>query len=53
MKGVVSLIYFSVHLSFVNRKDTDFCELILYSAILLKVFTSCSFLVTYISYTIL
>jgi hypothetical protein len=29
VKGVVSLILFSVHLLFVYKKATDFCELIL------------------------
>lgn len=32
MKGVVSLISFSVHLSLVYRKATDFLKLILYSS---------------------
>ena len=41
MKGVISLVSFSVHLSFVYRRATDFCELILYPATLLKVFINC------------
>ena len=39
VKGVVFLISFS--LSFVFKKATGFCELILYSATFLKVFISC------------
>jgi hypothetical protein len=38
VKALLSLMSFSVHLSFVRMRDTDICELILYSAILLKVF---------------
>jgi hypothetical protein len=41
VKGVVSLIPFSVHLSFVYRRDSDICEVLLYSATWLKVFLSC------------
>ena len=41
MKGVVSLVLFPVLLSFVHRIATDFCELVLYPAKLLKVFLSC------------
>jgi hypothetical protein len=41
VKGIVSLISFSVHLSFVDRKATDVFELILYPANLLNVFISC------------
>lgn len=40
MRGFVSLISFSVHLSFVYGRATDFCELILYPATLLQVFMS-------------
>jgi hypothetical protein len=40
MKNVISLISFSVCLLFVNRRATDFCELILYADTLLKVFIS-------------
>jgi hypothetical protein len=32
---VVSLIYFSVYLSFIHRRVTDFCELILFPPTLL------------------
>ena len=46
LKGIVYLISFSIHLLFIYRKDTDFCELILHSASSLKVSISCrSFLV--------
>ena len=41
IKGDVSLISLSAHLSFVYRRDTDFFELILYPATLLKVLISC------------
>jgi hypothetical protein len=41
VKGIVSLISFSAYLSFVYREATDFFELILYAATLLKVFISC------------
>lgn len=48
VKSVGSLISFSYSLPFVYRKANDFCELMLYSAILLKVFISCrSFLVNF------
>jgi hypothetical protein len=55
VKDDVSLISFSVYLSFVFRKTTDFYKLILYPATLLKVFISCrnsggNFRVTYIYY---
>ena len=36
VRGIIFLISFSVHLSFVYKKATDFCELILYPATLLK-----------------
>ena len=45
MKGAVSLMYFSLCLSFVHKKNTHFCVLTLYPATLLKVFTCRSFLV--------
>jgi hypothetical protein len=35
VKGAASPMSFSVHLSFVYRKDTNFCELILYAVNLL------------------
>ena len=41
VKGDVSLISFSVHISSVYRRATDFFELILYPATLLNVFMSC------------
>ena len=41
VKGEVSLISLHASLSFVYRRATDFLELILYPAILLKVFISC------------
>jgi hypothetical protein len=41
VKGFVSLISFSVHMSLVYRRAVDFCELILYPASLLKVDVSC------------
>jgi hypothetical protein len=41
VKSIVSMIYFSVHLSFVYRRATNFFELILYPATLLNVFISC------------
>jgi hypothetical protein len=48
VKGVISLISFSVCLSFVYRKTTDCYVLILYHATSIKVFTSCkSFLVKF------
>jgi hypothetical protein len=40
VKGVVALISFSVHLSFVHRQATDFYELTVCSGTLLKVFIS-------------
>ena len=40
VKGDVSLISFSAHLSSLYRRATDFFELILYPATLLKVFIS-------------
>jgi hypothetical protein len=58
VKDIGSLISFSVHLPFIYRRATDFCELILYLASLLKVSLSYrSFLVeffwvTYVSYHI-
>jgi hypothetical protein len=45
VKGAVSLMYFSLCLSFVHKKNTHFCVLTLYPATLLKVFTCRSFLV--------
>ena len=42
VKDVVSLICFSVCLSFIQKKATDLFELILYPATLLKLFISCS-----------
>jgi hypothetical protein len=43
MKGVVSLIFSpTVCLSFVYKRTTDFCELFLYPATLLKWFINCS-----------
>ena len=41
VKGDISLIFLSVSLFFVYTKATDFLELILYPATLLKVFISC------------
>ena len=41
VKGDVSLIFLSTSLSFVYRRATDFLELILYPATLLKVFINC------------
>jgi hypothetical protein len=41
VKVVVSLISFSVHLSFGYRKATDLFELILYPDTLLKLFIRC------------
>ena len=58
VKGNVSLISFSGHLSSVYRKATDFFELILYPATLQKVFMNFTisliefFGVTYVSYHI-
>jgi hypothetical protein len=40
VKGIVFLISFSVYLSFIYRRVTDFCELVLYPFTLLKVFIS-------------
>jgi hypothetical protein len=40
VKGVISLVSFSTHLSFEYRKDTDLFELILYQATFLKLFIS-------------
>lgn len=40
MKGIVSLISFSICLSFLYRRTTDFCDLILHIATLMKVFFS-------------
>jgi hypothetical protein len=52
VKGVVSLISFSVSLSFVYGRATKFYELILYPATLLKVYISCrSFLVEFLGAT--
>jgi hypothetical protein len=48
VKGVVSLISFSAHLSFEYRKVTDFFELILYPATLLKLLIICSSLVEFL-----
>jgi hypothetical protein len=41
LKGGFSLLSFSASISFVQRRATDFFELILYPATLLKVFISC------------
>ena len=41
VKGDVSLVSFSAHLSFVYGRTTDFFEFILYHGTLLKVFNSC------------
>jgi hypothetical protein len=41
VKGVVSLISFSVSLSFVSRRTIDFFKLILYPDSLLKLIISC------------
>ena len=41
VKGVISIISFSAHLSFECRKDTDLFELIVYLYTLLKLFISC------------
>ena len=41
VNGDVSLISFSAPLSFVYRRATDFFQLILYRAKLMKVFISC------------
>ena len=41
VKGDVPLISFSTSLSFVCRRATDYLELILYPAVLLKLFMSC------------
>ena len=47
--GIDSLISFPAFLSSVYRRVTDFFELILYPAVLLKVFMSCrSFLVEFL-----
>ena len=40
VKGVVPVISFLVHLSFVYRWATDFLDIILYAASLLEVLTS-------------
>ena len=57
MKGDVSLISLSASLFFVYRRATDYLELILYPATLLKVFISCrSFLIEFLGslmYTII
>ena len=51
VKGVISLISFSICLSFAYRKATDLFELILYPATLLKLFISCkSFLVKFLGH---
>jgi hypothetical protein len=41
VKDVISLVFFSVSLSFEYREPTDLFELILYPATLLKLLTSC------------
>lgn len=57
MKGVYSLIFFSVSFSFVYRKDTDFFKLLLYLDTLLNMFISSrSYLVEFLgslTYTII
>ena len=58
VKGEVSLISFSAHLSSVYRRATDCFELILYPATLLGVFMSCRsslviFGVAYVNYHII
>ena len=57
VKGVASLLSFSANFSFDYRKATNFFELILYPASLLKLFISCrSSLVEYLgslTYTII
>jgi hypothetical protein len=40
VKGAISLIFFSAILKFVLRKATDFSQIILYLATLLKLFIS-------------
>lgn len=41
VKGLISLIFFSVCLPFIYRRPSGVCELILHLASLLKVFISC------------
>ena len=57
LKGVVSVILFSAHLSFEYRKATELFELILYQATLVKLFMKFrSFLVEFLGsviYTII
>jgi hypothetical protein len=37
MKGDVSMVSFSVHLSLVYKRLTDYCKLILYPSVLVRV----------------
>lgn len=41
LKDAISLISFSIYLSLIYRRDTDLCDLILYTTALLKIFINC------------